>query len=237
MCFSAEASFGAAVALLPAGAYCVDAAWRKDRRYLPFAVVPIVFGMQQICEALVWLGIERTNAEMTRIAALAYMGFALAIWPIWVPLALALLEERPRNRWMLVILAGVGLVFGLVFFLPLARDGGRGLSPTVVGHSIRYDLSVVPAIHSFWWWAWLAGYLIAVSGPLFASQNHRLRPLGAAVVVSALISYGLFEYAFASVWCFFAALLSLYVVHILRRVSGHAAEILEPHLRPMPSNS
>jgi len=236
MCFSAEASFGVAIALLPAGAYCMEAAWRKDRHYFLLAMVPIFFGIQQLCEALVWLGIERAHPETVRVAALTYLGIALAVWPVWIPLATAALEPRVRRKRLLLALAGFGLLFGLVVYLPLAANGGRGVDPTIIGHSIRYDLSVAPVISSFWWWGWLAVYLLAVSVPLIASRNHRLQPLGLAVVLCAIVSYLLFEYAFASVWCFFAAILSMYLTLVLHQAPGQNTENDEPQLQPIPSN-
>lgn len=235
MCFSPEASFGAAIALLPAGAYCVEAAWRKDPRYLALAVVPIVFGLQQLCEGVVWLGIGRQQPDVARVAALVYLGFALAVWPVWVPLATAIVEPRGASRHVFLLLGGMGLIFGFVNYLPLAIERGRELNPAVVGHSIRYDLSA-PVIQSFWWWAWLACYLLTVSLPLLASRNHRLRPLGAGVLAFAVVSYLLFEHAFASVWCYFAAIVSVYMIFMLRQAPGQKTENLESHLHPMPSN-
>src|SRR6185437_13542710 len=206
MCFSADASLGVAVALLPAGAYCVDAAWRKKRSYLLLAVVPLVFGIQQLCEGLFWLGIERRDQQITRAAAVAYLGFALAVWPVWIPLALAAIDSCRRIRLGLTALAGIGLLFGYAWFIPLAVAAGQGINPTIVGHSIRYDLSFVPAVQSFWWGAWFSSYLIAVTVPFMISRNHQLRPLGVSVILAAIVSYASFEYAFASIWCFFAAI-------------------------------
>jgi len=236
MCFSSEASLGVAAGLLPAGAYCIDAAWRKDRNYLPLAIVPIVFGLQQLCEGLVWVGINQKHPEMIRMAALAYLGIALALWPVWIPVALGALDSRKEYRLGLTILAGIGVLFGLVFYLPLATASGRGINPTVIGHSIRYDLSAVPAFNSLWWWLGMAVYLIAVSAPMFISRNLQLRPLGAGVILAALISYLLFEYAFSSVWCFFAAILSLYLVRVFYYLPARESETHESHLHPMPSN-
>ena len=52
----------AAVALLPVGGYCLAAAWRKDRAYLALATVPLLFGLQQVCEACVWRALDRGDA-------------------------------------------------------------------------------------------------------------------------------------------------------------------------------
>lgn len=234
MCFSAEASLGSAIVLLPAGAYCIESASRKDRRYLPLAVVPVFFGIQQLCEALVWLELERGNAATADTAARAYLFFALALWPVWIPLAAASIEPRVRARWLLAALAGIGLLFGIVQYLPFAT--GPSPDPHVVGHSIRYDLSVVPAVRSFWSWGWMAIYLAAVCVPLLASGNRRVRPLGVGTLLFALISVLLFEHAFASVWCFFAAILSGYLAFIIGSIPGESLEEREATLRAMPSN-
>lgn len=236
MCFSAEASFGVAIALLPAGAYCIESAWRKDRRLLPLAIVPVFFGLQQLCEAIVWIGIGRDDTEVMRTASLGYLLFALAVWPVWIPLALAAAETGGWHRRALVVLAGVGLLFGIAFYLPMAADGGRGIDPVVLGHSIRYDLTHVPVVKSGEWWLWMVGYLAAVTVPLLVSRNRDLRPLGAAVALFAIVSYLVFQYAFASVWCFFAAILSLYLVRIHWLIPAPTDGMREPRLLPLPSN-
>ena len=225
MCFSAEASLGVAVALLPAGAYCVEAAWRKDRRYLPLAAIPVLFGLQQLCEARVWAGLGFGDPELARVPSLAFLFFALVLWPVWVPLAVAAVEPRGRKRSALIALAGVGAAAGAAYYLTVAADGGRGLGPAVVGHSVRYDFSAVPAAAG---WVWPALYLVAVCGPLLASRDRHLRPLGVAVAVSAVAAYALFEYAFASVWCFFTAVLSLHLAYALYRLPEPPQGITAP---------
>jgi hypothetical protein len=218
MCFSAEASAAAAVALLPVGGYCLATAWRKDRAYLLFAAVPLLFGLQQVSEAYVWRALDRGDAEAARIPSLAFLFFALAAWPVWIPLAVAAVEPWGWRRGGALALAGAGALFAATHYLPLASGSGGALSPSVVGHSLRYDLSGLPVFDSDWWWAWVGLYLGAVCTPLLASRDRRLRPLGVAAALAAAITYLLFEYAFASVWCFFAAVLSLYLAYVLYRL-------------------
>jgi hypothetical protein len=225
MCFSAEASLGVAVALLPVGAYCVEAAWRKDRRYLPLAAIPVLFGLQQLCEARVWAGLGLGDPDLARVPSLAFLFFALVVWPVWVPLAVAAAEPRGRSRWALVALATVGATIGAAYYLPVAADGGRGLGPAVVGHSVRYDFSGVSAAAG---WAWPALYLVAVCGPLLASRDRHLWPLGVGVAVAAVASYVLFEYAFASVWCFLAAVLSAYLAFPLYALPERPQRLAAP---------
>jgi hypothetical protein len=216
MCFSADVSLGTALALLPAGAYCLDAAWRKDRAYLPLAAVPVLFGVQQLCEGRVWAALDAGQPDLARVPSLAFLFFAFAVWPIGIPAAVAAVESGTRRRVFLVV-AGIGAAVAAAYYLPIAADGGRGLNPAVVGHSIRYDFSTVPAANG---WVWLPLYLVTVCGPLLASRNELLRPIGAAVAAAAAASYVLFEFAFASVWCFLAAVLSLYLAYVLYRLPG-----------------
>ncbi|HKM54972.1 MAG TPA: hypothetical protein VJY33_16300, partial [Isosphaeraceae bacterium] len=61
MCISAEASVAVGAVLLPAGAYCVQAALRKNRSYLVLSVIPIFFSAQQFCEGAVWLGLGQND--------------------------------------------------------------------------------------------------------------------------------------------------------------------------------
>jgi hypothetical protein len=212
MCFSAQASLGVAIALLPAGAYCVATAWRKDRRYLPLAAIPLLFGLQQVCEARVWAGLGHGDPGLARVPSLAFLFFALVVWPVHVPLAVAAVEPRGRKRWAILALALVGAAVAAAYYLPVAMDGGHGIGPTVVGHSVRYDFSGVPAAAG---WAWPALYLVTVCGPLLASRDRHLQKLGVGVAVAAVVSYLLFEFAFASVWCFLAAVLSEYLAYSL----------------------
>ena len=49
-CFSATASFIRAALLVPAGVYCVKKAARLPKPYWVIAVLPLLFGVQQVFE-------------------------------------------------------------------------------------------------------------------------------------------------------------------------------------------
>ena len=217
MCFSADASLGAAVVLLPAGGYCAAAALSKDRAYLPLALTPLLFGVQQLCEAVVWLGLGQGDPDLARAGSRWFLLFALAVWPAWVPLAAAALEPPGGRRRAFRALAVVGVGLGAVYCLPLVA-GGALADPWVAGRSIRYDFSAIPAVRLAPGWVWPAAYLVTVCVPLLASRDPRLRPLGALVAVAAAVAYVAFREAFASVWCFLAAALSVYLAWALSRL-------------------
>ncbi len=214
MCFSPEASFGVGTALLPAGVYCTQAAVRKDPRFVPLALVPIAFGLQQISEGFVWLGLHDDNQTLVQQASVVFLFFALAFWPCWIPLSMAMAESRRRQQITLAVLAIVGLAyFGL--FLPLALDPPRWLTTKVVQHSILYEVRDLPGFALLPRLVWRFGYLVIICVSLgmgrFDPGGKRWANLSGGILVAVLfaVSYGLYWYAFLSVWCFFAAFLSL----------------------------
>jgi hypothetical protein len=58
-------------------------------------------------------------------------------------------------------------------------------------------------------------YVIIVAAPLLFSSVTALPRLGFLLLASIIVSSLLFSYAFVSVWCFFAAIISLYIVVII----------------------
>ena len=216
MCFSAEASLGVGAALVPAGAYCVRAALRTDRAYLPLAATPLLFAAQQFCEAGVWAGLDHDRPGLARWASLGFLFFALGFWPAWIPLcALRLARPGPR-REALAALAAAGLTFGSLCFLPAALGPDRWPAPAVVGHSVRYDFSALPVAERVGGPGWVGLYLALVCGPLVLTADRRVRWLGALVAASAAVTVVLFREAFASVWCYCAAVLSAYLCFVVR---------------------
>lgn len=219
MCFSATASFVTAAALVPIGVWAVELALRREPgRSLPLAVVPFCFAAQQAIEGLVWLNLaDGPPSPMLRAAALAYLGFAYAFWPVWMPwCALRLAVGRvggARQRLMRLCWVMGCLLAGLLW-IPLFRNPGL-IHPIMRHGSIDYQAQFSSAV--------LLGhqpgsllYLLIVCLPLFLPPGWRLRCFAVALVMAFAVSQIAYLYAFSSVWCFFSAVLSVLVVWILR---------------------
>lgn len=217
MCFSAEASLTAAAVLIPTGVYTLATAWRKDQAYLPLAVIPILFGVQQCFEAAVWWGLGDDRPEWVRAGAVGFLFFAIALWPGWVPFAAARLETGLR-RWLLDGFAVVGLATGLAAYLPAVARYGEWLVVTVADHSIRYDFAHLPGKSTAAGVVWQVVYLTAVCCPLLLSRHRPVQAFGLVVAAAAVVTHLQFRYAFVSVWCFLAALLSLALAYVLHRL-------------------
>ena len=210
MCFSREASFVLAGTLVVAGTYCVRKAARVDRSYLPLAVIPVVFAVQQFCEGWVWTGIARGDPALTRIAALSYLLFALLFWPMWIPYSMLLVERSPRTRLLLRAMTAIGLAIGLGLLVPAVVEPSS-MVVQVSRHSLHYNIADAVVFQAFPGELWQALYLLVVSAPLFVSSEHKMLHVGLAVILSAAVTHVFFEHAFASVWCFLAAALSVYL--------------------------
>jgi hypothetical protein len=214
MCYSATVSFGISAALLPIGALTLNFALRHDRRFMALAAFPLLFGTQQVIEGFLWLALAVDDADSVRTAALGFLFFAYLWWPMFVPFAANQVEKQPNRKRMFRWFALIGLVFGLSMYLPLPLNPDW-LAVRIVQHSILYQPILIydwvlprTAVRIF--------YAVIVSMPLLFSTVRSLRRFGIMVLGSVIISALFFLYTFVSVWCFFAAVLSLYIGVILR---------------------
>lgn len=210
LCVSAETSFGLAAVLAPVGIYCVRTAYQRDCSLLPLSAVPLLFGIQQAVEGLVWIDIGLENARLTQAAALLYLFFALSFWLFWIPFSAAILEPSRRVKGLLGLGAMLGLTGGLLYYWQILSNPAV-LLVSVKNHSICYDYTRTPTLAAVPQLVWHLSYLLVVSLPfiLVAQKRKALIAFSTAIILSAVISHAYFWYAFSSVWCFFAAILSL----------------------------
>lgn len=237
MCFSAEASFAVGAALLPAGAYCIRRALQVRIAYLPLAVIPVVFAIQQIAEGFVWLGLGRGAQSLVTTCGLAYLFFALVFWPVWVPCCVAFVDSRRTVKVIFGAIAVLALAVTAMIYVPLALKPEEWLRIVTRRHSIQYDFSSLPVLDILPGWIWHSLYLATVMSPLFASPDRRFTVYCLLVALAAGISHLLFAYALTSVWCMFAAILSAqlcYIFYQLRLPAGCLPPAGQPCLPPPP---
>lgn len=203
MCFSATASFTAGAALVAVGAVTVRRS--QGRAELPLALVPLLFGVQQISEGVLWLTLTRDLPGVQAWATNTFSFFSHAFWPIFVPFAILLVETGRRRRQALQVFVGLGLVVGLYLLFFLFREP---LTASVQGRSIVYDSE------HFYLGAVLVLYLLATCVSGLLSSHRCINVFGVLAFVLAVAAYLVSARTFVSVWCFFAAALSgLILVH------------------------
>lgn len=210
MCFSASASFTAGAALLAVGAVTVRKA--SGRAELPFAVIPLLFGVQQVIEGALWVALRADAALAGAVLAQIYSLFSHVLWPAYVPLAVLLLESVAWRRKVLWAFLTLGVATALYLLYSLVRFP---IIAEAAGGHIRYL-----ALHLYVLWV-MAVYLAATIASLCFSSHRAVVAFGVLAFTAALAAYAAYAAWFISVWCFFAALLSAVVwFHFRGRGSG-----------------
>ncbi len=213
MCFSALTSFTTTALLIPIGIYSIKKAFEVDKHYLTLAFVPFLFGIQQAFEGGLWLVVDDSVESSRNSMALGFLFFADLLWPCIVPLAAAFVEENRRKHQMFLVCSFLGGAFGLSIFLPLWFQP-EWLSVQTTQGSILYQTvqlfdAIIPQVGARFI------YVVIVTAPLLFSSVNTIRNLGILLLISIIVSGLLFSYAFVSVWCFFAAIISFYIVVII----------------------
>ena len=219
MCFSATASFTAAALLIPMGLYACKRSTDLGRRYLPLALIPCLFGIQQGFEGIVWLAIQNQQADMMQLAALGFLAFSHGVWLVWLPLTMFVLEQRPWAKKLILSVAIFGALFGASLYGPflLVPDTFTVTAPQgSIEYNTRliYDQFFPRSVSRFI-------YMMIVLGPLWLSRLAKLRIAGGVVALSLVVAYWFYNYAFVSVWCFFVAVLSGYILYFLHSVRSN----------------
>lgn len=216
MCFSASASFTASAFLIPTGIYCVIEAKKRNETYLPLASLPLFFGIQQGFEGFVWLNIVSENTIAVTNFALGFLFFSHFFWLFWIPFSAFSLEKKASLKNVLKYFTILGFFYGTLLYFPLIVNNDW-LQIKVINHSIEYLTyflfnPIAPHNFSFYF------YALIILLPLIITSTKTLNFLGILLILAASITYFGFHYAFISVWCFMAAVVSLYLINTIANV-------------------
>ncbi len=196
MCFSATASFVAGSALVVLGVATLRATRRKAE--IAFAAIPLLFGLQQLVEGLLWLSFRFDSPQLNVAMTYLFSMFSHVLWPIFVPLAIGLLEPEPWRRKVIWGFQAIGLLVGLYLFYLLVDFPVTA----VAAENIVY---VSPHFYKL---PVMVLYLLASCASCFFSSDATVRVFGVLALLLFGVAYGFFSLALFSVWCFFAAVLS-----------------------------
>jgi hypothetical protein len=211
MCFSPSASFGAAALLGVTGIAALAVARSPGQRTL--SGIPLLFAVQQVAEGFLWLSLmHREWAHLTTVCTYAFLIFAQVIWPVYVPLAVFLLEKDQRRKRLIGLLLAVGALFAAYIQYALIR---YPVAAEIQAHHIRYNLGFALA-HQ--WYYGLLYFIPTILAPLLAS-NKMLHWLGYLFLGSYVVARLSFHLYVISVWCFFGAIISIVVFFMVQRMA------------------
>lgn len=217
MCFSAEASYMAAAVLLPAGTLAMHRAYQRDLNYLPFATLPLLFGLQQLSEGFVWTAGNAGNQSAVEIFSLAYMFFSWLAWPVWVPFSAYFLEPCGR-RYLYLGFAILGAMLGAVLYVPYFAHQGW-LVTRFYDYAISYQGTVLLDFIMPRELTYLL-YLAIIIVPLITSSKWNVKIFGALIIFVVMAVFAFFRFAYVSAFCFGGAVMSTFIVWMVFRETG-----------------
>jgi hypothetical protein len=200
MCFSASVSFAAGSVLSVVGIATLSMTTR--RQAIAFAAIPLLFGIQQISEGLIWLSLRHGVALPVGTLTLFYSLFSHVIWPIFVPFAIGLLETEPWRKKALMACQIAGLVVGFYLLYIVLKFP---VIAQIQGDHIAYESP------HFYILVVVTLYLTATCISGLLSSDRIVQLFGALALISSVLAYIIHVKTWISVWCFFAAVLSVVI--------------------------
>lgn len=180
---------------------------------MPLALYPVAFSLQQTIEGLVWVGLNSADQTLVAVASRCFLFFSHLFWLVWVPFSIYCLEDEIWRRRVLLCLMGIGAAFGMSVFLPSSLMADW-LTVEQVQQSLEYKTVLIydgfvsrTALRAI--------YAVIIVSALLMASSWLIRIFGGLIFMSLVAASHFFAHALISVWCFFAAVLSIYIAIIL----------------------
>ncbi len=197
MCFSPTVSFAASAVLAVAGFATLKKVTSKKEYALAF--IPLMFAVHQFIEGMIWVVLEHGGPDnIEYLLTQIYTFFAGMLWPVLIPFSIFMIEQDSKKRKLLLFITILGACFATY---------------TLVGIFLVGVVAQIDNLHIVYHHPWennqvLLTYVIATCAPFFVSSNKRVMHLGVINMIAFFIAYYFYNFYLASVWCFFAALMS-----------------------------
>lgn len=219
MCFSATASFTLGSLLVPIGIFCVAIAYKANKNFIFLAIIPIIFGMQQYTEGIIWMQLGANNLSAAHLYTYIYLFFALYFWPAYLPICAYYIEKEIVRKKMMRVFVIMGQAVGIIIYAQVLL-GYLSSKVMIVNQTLNYEVYHLDMLG----WTYSTSYVLIMILPLVFSSAFRIKIFGILLLISSMVSYGWYIYAFTSVWCFFAAILSIYIAYIIYNLPSGSEE-------------
>jgi hypothetical protein len=213
MCFSPQADFVAGAVVVGLGVETLRRV--RTRREVIVGALPLLFGIHQLVEGFVWLGLRgQVSAGVGNTAKEVYIVYAHAVLPVIVPFGFMLIEpERRRSRWMLP-LVGLGAVMGAYLLWQItAYPVGAQEQARCIDYTTHTPNDALLGLL----------YVAATCGPALLSSREYLRWFGLVSLVGAIVTAIVRVDELTSLWCLYAAGVSVLILEHFRRRRGSDA--------------
>lgn len=200
MCFSAEMDLAAGLVITGIGANTLRQVRTRDQ--VALAALPLVFGVHQLIETLVWWNLEgHVSDAVGDLAAWIYAALALVVVPLLVPVAFLRAGTAPN-----LLIARFFVCCGaLAAVLGLHALGFGELARRIDGHHISYAPGDPYAVVT------LSAYVVATCAPSLVARSSALRWFGVGNLAVVATLVWLDQNAVISLWCVWAAFTSVLI--------------------------
>jgi len=190
-----------------------------------FATIPLIFAVQQATEGILWLTLKDPSlATWQPLLTHIYLVFAMAVWPLWVPLTIRLLEKDARRKKTMNVLVTIGAIVAVIVVLVLSLYPVEVMTPVCLSCPFSATPSLNQHLHYRFTFppipkglisAFTMLYILATIITPFISSIKKMKWLGFVFLATYMFAVILYNGFVISVWCFFAAILSFVVLWII----------------------
>jgi len=178
-----------------------------------FASLPLLFSLHQFTQGFVWLGMYGLIGDRAlHMSETIFVFYAQGLLQFLVPLALWLIEPVSIRKHI------IGILMYLGAFLTAYSLWKLSIVPTNVSLVDGVLSYANPATEQLWLGF---GYVLTTCGALMLSSSIAIQLFGWLNLLGLTIIYLLKPYGFTSLWCLYAAAVSvlLYFYFVERRIA------------------
>ena len=157
---------------------------------------------------MLWVALSNPDyAAWEAPATYVFFLFAQVVWPIYIPFSVWMLEEKAIRKKVLQIFMAAGVLLAAYIIFGIANYGLEAhMESCHIKYGPKYPFGISRTVI----------YVLVVGTPLFLSGYKRMRVFGVAVLLALAVTVLFYKGFLASVWCFFAAIVSIMIWWVLR---------------------
>ena len=141
------------------------------------------------------------------------------IWIPWSAYAIARSQETAALRNRLKWVAILATVLGITFYIPVLFNP-PSVQPALSTGRLLYDISSLKSVYHNFVTTEPVGELVYwafIVLPLVVIRDRAVRLYGVLIFFSIVLTWVTYSATFNSAWCFYCAILSIYVIWIVNR--------------------